>query len=400
MLRTKIDIPQRLPRLLGSEANIKLDEKQIADQIKANFKDPLDNSHSIFENNDSSSLNESKKDINLKHKNRFHRLTSVEAYDINNKSQGKSIHSNEAIMPVTIINDKARPRSSKLSSKRPWSNRSYRKQKTGSSSGVRPATSKRTIFSTQKSNSLNSRKNSSRRFNKHLSKVDDIIGQVDRYAKFENKAEKKMPRKYCGLQTNENIDISMGVYGTKAQNERQSFQMSVHSDRHRPNGKRTSHSQPIRIVKNSHSKNIGGIPVNHITHLFQAKCKDLELVPKEGQLKRFYDFCSNAIKHRKYNFKEIGLGVNSARVLGVILRLNKCSHLDLRKNLLGNKGIIELAKSINTNSSLVHIDIGSNDITFEGANSFFLSLRKHKSLTSINIANSDGLHRNRIGSKG
>ena len=87
-------------------------------------------------------------------------------------------------------------------------------------------------------------------------------------------------------------------------------------------------------------------------------------------------------------------------MLGTILRLNNFSHLDLRKNVLGNKGLKELAKSINTNSSLIHVDIGSNDITFEGANSFFISLRKHKTLSSINVANSDGLHRNRIGAKG
>lgn len=87
-------------------------------------------------------------------------------------------------------------------------------------------------------------------------------------------------------------------------------------------------------------------------------------------------------------------------MLGSILRINKCSHLDLRKNILGNKGIKELAKAISTNASLVHVDIGSNDITYEGANAFFLSLRKHKTLTSISIANGDGLHRNRIGAKG
>ena len=148
------------------------------------------------------------------------------------------------------------------------------------------------------------------------------------------------------------------------------------------------------------SRFINGISVNLLTQLFNAKCKDLGITPKEGQLKRFYDFCSSAIKGRKLIFREIGFGPHSAKILGNILRFNKFSHLDLRKNMLGNKGLKELSKSINSNCSLIHIDIGSNDITFEGANSFFISLKKHKTLSSINIANNDGLHRNRIGAKG
>lgn len=148
------------------------------------------------------------------------------------------------------------------------------------------------------------------------------------------------------------------------------------------------------------SKFINGISVNLLTQLFNAKCNDLKISPKDGQLKRFYDFCSGAIQGRKLIFREIGLGPQSAKILGNILRFNKFSHLDLRKNILGNKGLKELSKSLNSNSSLIHIDIGSNDITYEGANSFFSSLKKHKTLSSINIANSDGLHRNIIGAKG
>ena len=51
------------------------------------------------------------------------------------------------------------------------------------------------------------------------------------------------------------------------------------------------------------------------------------------------------------------------------------------------------------NHSLVHLDIGSNDITYEGANLLFNSLEKHPTLSSLTLANHDRLHRNRIGSK-
>lgn len=214
---------------------------------------------------------------------------------------------------------------------------------------------------------------------------------------------KNITKKYCRLRTQDDHSENLNVYGHKIlNNELRSSKASTRSyaSNERPRSRQSSKTRTIRILANQQPKNINGVPTSMLTNLFNAKCKDLQLVPKDGQLKRFYDFCSKAIQGRKYAFREIGLGYHSAKVLGSILRLNKCSHLDLRKNVLGNKGLKELSKALNTNSSLVHIDIGSNDITYEGANSFFLSLRKHSTITSLNIANSDGLHRNRIGTKG
>ena len=244
-----------------------------------------------------------------------------------------------------------------------------------------------------------------RRFNFHRSKVDEIIWQADTYTKIENWVTRQMPRKYWKLQSSEDARASFAISGMRIGPEMRSSSKTsmisnVSNERPRSTKRIPNYSQPIKIVKQNDSKSIGGIPVVFLTNLFSAKCKDLELRPKEGQLRRFFDFWSKAIIGRKYIFREIGLGFHSVKELGWILRLNKCSHLDLRKNVLGNKGLKELAKVIQTNSSLVHIDIGSNDITFEGANSFFLSMRSHNTLTSINIANSDGLHRNRIGAKG
>lgn len=47
--------------------------------------------------------------------------------------------------------------------------------------------------------------------------------------------------------------------------------------------------------------------------------------------------------------------------------------------------------------SIVSLDIGSNDIMIEGASLLFRSLKSHPSLSVLNIANHDRLHRNRIG---
>ena len=43
------------------------------------------------------------------------------------------------------------------------------------------------------------------------------------------------------------------------------------------------------------------------------------------------------------------------------------------------------------------MDLGSNDIMLEGSALLFRSLKFHGSLSILNIANHDRLHRNRIG---
>lgn len=97
--------------------------------------------------------------------------------------------------------------------------------------------------------------------------------------------------------------------------------------------------------------------------------------------------------------RECALGINSARVIGMIIDGDYFSHLDLGKNNLGNSGLLALTRGLKLNHSLVHLDIGSNDVTFEGANQLFNALEKHPTLSSLTLANHDRLHRNRIGPK-
>jgi Ran GTPase-activating protein (RanGAP) involved in mRNA processing and transport len=56
-------------------------------------------------------------------------------------------------------------------------------------------------------------------------------------------------------------------------------------------------------------------------------------------------------------------------------------------------------KGLKMNCSLIHLDIGSNDITDEGAIKLFKMLGGHPTLTSLVVANHDRLHRNRMGDK-
>ena len=71
--------------------------------------------------------------------------------------------------------------------------------------------------------------------------------------------------------------------------------------------------------------------------------------------------------------------------------------MDLGKNNLGNDGLVELLKGVARNTTLVSMDIGSNDIMLDGAGHLFNRLKYHPSLSILNIANHDRLHRNRIG---
>jgi len=65
--------------------------------------------------------------------------------------------------------------------------------------------------------------------------------------------------------------------------------------------------------------------------------------------------------------RECGLGINSAKVISQIVAGNYFSHLDLGKNNLGNDGVEALCRGLKNNWSLIYLDIGSNDLTFEGA---------------------------------
>ena len=145
----------------------------------------------------------------------------------------------------------------------------------------------------------------------------------------------------------------------------------------------------------------GDLPAETIADLYYARWEDLQLELNPEQMIRFVDLWRNTMKLRKIKLRDFGFGKVSAKIFSNILeKFEDISQLDLRKNILGNNGIKELWKGIVANKSITHIDIGSNDITSEGANYFFNKIHDHVSLTSINLANVDGLHRNRLGYNG
>lgn len=65
----------------------------------------------------------------------------------------------------------------------------------------------------------------------------------------------------------------------------------------------------------------------------------------------------------KIILKEFGLGFYTAEVLKKIIKNNKnFCHLDLKKNSIGDKGVIEMIPSIKYSNSLVHLDLSSNEL--------------------------------------
>ena len=121
--------------------------------------------------------------------------------------------------------------------------------------------------------------------------------------------------------------------------------------------------------------------------------------PTKDQERRFFGFCRRTIADRKILMREQALGPHSALVIGKILAHapGYFSHLDVSRNNLGNGGLATLlARGVRLSCSLVHLDIGSNDITCEGAQNLFQSIEGHPSLASLVIANHDRLHRNRL----
>ena len=55
-----------------------------------------------------------------------------------------------------------------------------------------------------------------------------------------------------------------------------------------------------------------------------------------------------------------------------------------------------MQRGLRANCTLVHLDIGSNDVTDEGCIKLFKLVETHPTLTSLVVANHDRLHRNRM----
>ena len=79
---------------------------------------------------------------------------------------------------------------------------------------------------------------------------------------------------------------------------------------------------------------------------------------------------------RKLNLSDMGLGDAALKVVAKILKNNKTfSQVNLSKNIFSNAGLKELALVLaNNNNTIVHLNIGANLISIEGATYLFKCL--------------------------
>ena len=92
----------------------------------------------------------------------------------------------------------------------------------------------------------------------------------------------------------------------------------------------------------------------------------------------------------------MGLAVNFAAELKVILPPSRISHLDLSKNNLGNSGVILLMRGVKESLSLATLNLASNDISSEGMVAIAKSLHRNESLSALNLSTLEGVSRNRM----
>lgn len=155
-----------------------------------------------------------------------------------------------------------------------------------------------------------------------------------------------------------------------------------------------------------HVPKIKGIKRKLLLQLYVAKCQDLVINTSKQQMLRFFDMVIKLHKEkgtRKLNFADMALGDSAIDVICKIIKDNaQFAELDLSKNCFSNTGLKQLAKVLQShNTTIIHLSLGGNNITTEGAVLLFRSLIGHESLTSLDLANND-CYKNKvkIGAKG
>lgn len=129
-----------------------------------------------------------------------------------------------------------------------------------------------------------------------------------------------------------------------------------------------------------------------------AKCLDLQVSSQsKEQLSRFHTFYhQKAVKDRKITLRDQGLGLNSIAVLNKLLHKTSFCSLDLQANQLGNEGIKLLCKQLQTNTSLMHLNLCSCEITGPGFVTLFTCLQQQVSVVDLNIGNQSFSNRNHL----
>mmetsp|Transcript_19024 Transcript_19024/g.34580 ORF Transcript_19024/g.34580 Transcript_19024/m.34580 type:complete len:765 (-) Transcript_19024:460-2754(-) len=163
----------------------------------------------------------------------------------------------------------------------------------------------------------------------------------------------------------------------------------------RPMTAPVARSQPVVISP------VEGLTFAQLKKIYNAKCQDLCIPILPDQERRFMECCGRTLKDRRFVMREFGLGAEAGKVIGELLRTNmNFARIELARNVLRDNGAITLVKLIMKSPHIVHLDISSNDISPEGSAKVIRKVVNHPSIVSLDISSHEGLHRNRLGSKG
>lgn len=142
---------------------------------------------------------------------------------------------------------------------------------------------------------------------------------------------------------------------------------------------------------------IPGLTHGQVQEIYQAKCQDLEIPVLAEQEKRFVSYCSLYFSSRKFSMKDSGLGTNSSKIIGNLIKNSDYfAYINLSKNLFKDLGSINLVKRVALSNTIVHLDLSSNEISPEGSEIIIKILTGHNSLISLDLSSHEGLHRNRL----
>ena len=135
--------------------------------------------------------------------------------------------------------------------------------------------------------------------------------------------------------------------------------------------------------------------------IYICKCQDLDLVPNSSAKMRFVEQFINSIQKKSLRFSGLGLGPTSTKkLMELIYDKQQYFLLDLSLNRLNDEGANYIAQYLQSDPEIIYVDLRSNAIGIKGCTDIFTGLLNNCHVTCLDISAIDGIDRNRLGSQG
>ena len=131
--------------------------------------------------------------------------------------------------------------------------------------------------------------------------------------------------------------------------------------------------------------------------LYVAWLKDVRERPGPGALKKFKEVVEKCFRDREVVFRKQRIGVNVAITLSSMLAGSNVTKIDLYENGLRDTGCEAVAHLMREAPSLIHLNLGGNDIGSQGIQMLSSVVSSHKRLQVLILGSNDkDSHVNRI----